>query len=111
RCRRQEEGYTARFEYRIDVNHCVGAQLGAGPGSLGSAPDGARSAQCRRTELHPGPGGASSAPTRGRTFLLMKPMMSCIGVPGRNTPLTPISFNFGMSTSGMIPKLKEIGVK
>ena len=33
----------------------------------------------------------------------MKSMISCIGVPGRKMPLTPMSRSFGMSTSGMIP--------
>ena len=33
----------------------------------------------------------------------MKSMMSCIGVPGRKIPLTPIALSFGMSTSGMMP--------
>jgi hypothetical protein len=35
----------------------------------------------------------------------MKSMISCIGVPGRKMPLTPISFNLGMSTSGMMPPM------
>ncbi len=32
-------------------------------------------------------------------------MISCIGVPGRKMPLTPMSFSLGMSTSGMIPPI------
>src|SRR5205823_6732321 len=40
-----------------------------------------------------------------RALALMKSMMSCIGVPGRKIPLTPISFSLGMSTSGIIPPM------
>ena len=35
----------------------------------------------------------------------MNSTMSCIGVPGRKTPLTPIAFSFGTSTSGMMPPI------
>ena len=43
--------------------------------------------------------------TRARAWLLMKVMMSCIGVPGKKMPLTPIALSFGMSTSGMMPPI------
>ena len=33
--------------------------------------------------------GCFRAQTRARTLALMKPMMSCMGVPGRKMPLTP----------------------
>jgi len=37
----------------------------------------------------------------------MKSMISRMGVPGRNTPLTPIACSLGISTSGMIPPINH----
>src|SRR5687768_3484044 len=45
----------------------------------------------------------SSSACRGFTFSRTNFTVSAIGVPGPNTPATPISLMAGMSSSGMMP--------